>query len=227
MNQAVFPITPQMVQFFYVRLNECLQALNMDTILQSIFRFACVASPGETTRLMATVTSLLGNQLIHLPYGKETHSWKVINVSAKFGTIVFKASEELVVSVFVVDTLTSSSSSRAEQSSNTHKAEGPHNTHFRVTVCFYRRGHRLDQPRRGARSSQRSRVHHHPARSARSLSSRVSVTRMRRCAHKQCVSSAFPQHCDSSASPARVTAAPHSTVTTTRRALCYRTTQQT
>ena len=106
MNQAVFPITPQMVQFFYVCLNECLQALNMDEVVQNIFRFACVASLGETMRLMATATSLMGNQLIHLPYGEEIHSWKVINVSAKFGTIVFKASEELVVSVFVVDTLT-------------------------------------------------------------------------------------------------------------------------
>ena len=103
MNQAVFAITPLMVQFFYLCLNECLQALNMDAIVQSIFRFACVASPGETRRLMATVATLLGNQLTHLPYGEATYGWKVIDISAKFGTIVFKASG-LLVSVFVVDT---------------------------------------------------------------------------------------------------------------------------
>lgn len=105
MNQAVFAITPLLVQFFYLCLNECLQALNMDAIVQSIFRFASVASPGETMRLMATVTSLLGNQLFNLPYGEATHSWKVINIAAKFGTIVFKASGTFV-SGFVVDFLT-------------------------------------------------------------------------------------------------------------------------
>ena len=104
MNQAVFAITPLVVQFFYLCLNECLQALTMDAIVQSIFRFACVASPGETMRLMATVTSLMGNQLTHLPYGEATHSWKVINIAAKFGTIVFKVCSA-TVSVSVVDTL--------------------------------------------------------------------------------------------------------------------------
>lgn len=90
MNQAVFAITPLMVQLFYLCLNECLHALTMDAIVQSIFRFAYVASPGETMRLMATVTSFMGNQLVHLPYGEATYSWKVINVTSKFGTIVFK-----------------------------------------------------------------------------------------------------------------------------------------
>ena len=103
MTQAVFAIKPLVVQFFYLCLNECLQALNMDAIVQNIFRFACVASPGETMRLMATVTSLMGNQLVNLPHGEATHSWKVINIAAKFGTIVFKASGSLV-SVSVVDT---------------------------------------------------------------------------------------------------------------------------
>jgi hypothetical protein len=62
----------------------------MDTIIQSIFRFAAVASPGETIRLLATVSTLMGQQLLNLPSSMGNPSWRIINITSKFGTIVFK-----------------------------------------------------------------------------------------------------------------------------------------
>jgi hypothetical protein len=69
-----------------------MQALNMDAIVQSIFSFAAVASPGETMRLLATVSTLIGQQLYNLPSSMGAPSWRIINISSKFGTIVFKVS---------------------------------------------------------------------------------------------------------------------------------------
>jgi hypothetical protein len=103
MQQTVFPISLHLVNIFYICLNECMQALNMDEIVQSIFRFAAVASPGETIRLLATVSHLMGQQLYNLPSATGFNSWRIINMSAKFGTIVFKV-KLISVSVSVVNT---------------------------------------------------------------------------------------------------------------------------
>jgi hypothetical protein len=92
MQQTVFPISMHLVNLFYMCLNECMQALNMDAIIQSIFRFAAVASPGETMRLLATVSTLMGQQMYNLPSSMGAPSWRIINISSKFGTIVFKVS---------------------------------------------------------------------------------------------------------------------------------------
>ena len=90
MQQTVFPISLHLVNIFYLCLSECMQALNMDTIVQSIFRFAAVASPGETIRLLTTVSTLMGQQLYNLPSTTGFNSWRIINIAAKFGTIVLK-----------------------------------------------------------------------------------------------------------------------------------------
>ena len=90
MQQMVFPITVHLVNLFYLCLHECTNALNMDAIVTSIFRFACVASPGEIMRMLATVSSLLGDQLYNLPSTTPLSSWRIVNGVCKFGTIVLK-----------------------------------------------------------------------------------------------------------------------------------------
>ena len=94
MQQTVFPISLHLVNLFYMCLHECLNALSMDAIIQSIFRFAAVASPGETIRLLATVSTLLGQQLHDLPSSIGDPSWRIINITSKFGTIVFKVNSQ-------------------------------------------------------------------------------------------------------------------------------------
>jgi hypothetical protein len=93
MQQTVFPISLHLVNLFYICLHECLNALSMDAIIQSIFRFAAVASPGETIRLLATVSTLMGQQLQDLPSSMGV-SWRIINITSKFGTIVFKVNSQ-------------------------------------------------------------------------------------------------------------------------------------
>lgn len=93
MQQTVFPISLHLVNLFYICLHECLNALSMDAIIQSIFRFAAVASPGETIRLLATVSTLMGQQLQDLPSSVGV-SWRIINITSKFGTIVFKVNSQ-------------------------------------------------------------------------------------------------------------------------------------
>ena len=90
MQQTVFPISLHLVNLFYLCLHECLNALNMEAIVQNIFRLAAVASPGETIRLMATVSTLMGQQLYNLPSTTGFSSWRIINITSKFGTIVLK-----------------------------------------------------------------------------------------------------------------------------------------
>lgn len=102
MQQTVFPISFHLVNLFYLCLHECLNALNMDTIIQSIFRFSVAASPGETIRLLATVSTLMGQQLLNLPSSMGSPSWRIINITSKFGTIVFKV-KLATFSVSVVD----------------------------------------------------------------------------------------------------------------------------
>ena len=90
MQQTVFPISLHLVNLFNLCLHECLNALNMDAIIQSIFRFAAVASPGETIRLLAIVSTLMGQQLHDLPSSMAISTWRIINITSKFGTIVLK-----------------------------------------------------------------------------------------------------------------------------------------
>ena len=104
MQQTVFPISLHLVNLFYICLHESLNALSMDAIIQSIFRFAAVASPGETIRLLATVSTLMGQQLLNLPSSMGSPSWRIINITSKFGTILFKV-KLTTVSVSVVDIL--------------------------------------------------------------------------------------------------------------------------
>ena len=105
MQYAVFPVTITMVNLFYVCLQECMEALNMDAIVQSIYRFACVASPGETIRLIATVATLVGDHLYYMPYGGNVYNWQVINIAVKYSTIVFKVSNSKLLSTTLLTQL--------------------------------------------------------------------------------------------------------------------------